>query len=314
MEKPVSNGGGNHRGKLKRRRRIRHPASIPTKSIKPNTASEPPAPPQSWDSLSMREERYTFLTALHAAEPCGTDIPDDHVPRPPTVLWKTDQTIALDRLDCEPDRALAIPIAKAPIALRAPGAPIMVSDGPWYAKPFLKQLIARGRSGFGCIHARPPLQEPIRGDSRRVALRDNLSSTQVRALANQDTGSRNFIIRINTIIRERMLHTDPRMGDYTVGLFMEEIDRQCGERLVHISCIESGPAEDRRLCLKLAYAVGIGGRFYVGVYFDNLRSPTVQDRASFEPLLWTDIPFSLTETPPAICRYSCPCILSHGAT
>jgi len=279
------------------------------------------------NSLSTREEmhkeRSTFAETLNASEVCASTPPKEHVARPPTVIWHVDRTVALDQLNSNPEYALAPPVdgAKAPISK----GPLESLDGPWYVQPYLDQIVKRGALGYGSLHSQPKSVSGIksRHSPKRESITDTLSTTQVRVLEGQNNGARNFITRVRRILREKR-----RESMWSIGDFMGDVEHECAERVVHVSCIaktssDSGGRVNQRshdaphktsvLDVTLGYSMDMGGRYFIALRWMGLSWPSricqtaPRDPYSNNRIKWTDIEFHPTQQRPDMIRYTCQC-------
>lgn len=327
--------------------------------------------------IQVHKERSIFSETLHASEFCSAQLPSDHVSRPPTVIWHSDMTLALDQLNSEPEHAFAPPTTTTMSSggggeqLPKASDSLSLVNGPWYAQPFLDQVIKRGAIGYGSLHSQPggntttinnnttthsgtPTRSTVttRTNNRsnsslsmksmstatnrsRKTIVDNLSLTQSRVLEEQSNGGRNFVTRVRQILRERGGRV------WSLGEFMEELEHECAERLIHVSCFPKNYSDDRppehrcpdgknnssssssssvepqqkTLEVTLGYAIDMGGRYFIALRWSGLSWPSIttsfREQASTTQgrIKWVDIQFHSHRQRPEIIRYSCQCIL-----
>jgi hypothetical protein len=150
--------------------------------------------------------------------------------------------------------------------------------------------------------------------STRPVSDKGLTATQKRVLYSEHGGCATFIARVHAILRERGLE---KQWDWTIGELMSEIEHECGERLVSVSCIQRKDAASggrSALDITLGYSIDTGGRYFIALQWQNLPWPLEmqQQQALGEAQFkWVDVHFRAPPPPrtPQLFHYVCQCKL-----
>ena len=269
-------------------------------------------------SDKAQREQAQFAPTIYGTAPASRYAEaQDHVDRPPTLVWDLQETEALSRLDRDPNWARFPPITSSSKP-RGKGA-LHPREGARYVPPQLSTVLETQR-GFGCSHAAPPV-----GDQRHA-----LSHSQRIVYGAQNRAYQMFPHRAQRVIRKlrRAKNPAPLQGvspalaglpakQFCLGNFLKALEKETQQRLVHLAIRETGREGSRRLDVDLGFSLDSRGRIFSCIRWQGLLPPALacinQDNRQGQPpqpLLWWGNAVVPADTKPTLFIYTCPCTVS----
>lgn len=262
-------------------------------------------------SAATIDERTAFASTIHAHEHgLVGQTRASHVHRPPTVLWKLDDVVALARLGRIPPHAKLPPGTSGNVTHitkpQTTGSPQRTAfDGCWYVPPFLSENLRDSTGpggGYGCDHAAPAIiwstnsavLGPATAKGQNLARGKDLTHPQRSVIESQCPAYYNFPHRLGRILRNlRRTARNQRFqqlsaaaalprGHFTIATLMHKLEQEMAHRLVYLHLSKSTHARpstsDRRdttaIRLVLSYALDRAGRYFACLEWPYLSCPT----------------------------------------